>query len=57
MAKPILQSDGQQAGPVPIEEMTLLWLSAGLSCHGETIASGGSRIVDMLVGDQLPRIC
>jgi len=44
----------------PINEISILWLSAGLSCDGETIAMtlyGGNRIVDMLLGDSFPRIC
>lgn len=61
MAKPVVQSDAQQCGPVPIDEMTILWLSAGLSCDGETIAMTGASqpsIEDVLAGalPGLPRV-
>jgi hypothetical protein len=32
----------------------ILWINAGLGCDGDF---GGTRIVDVLVGDPLPRIC
>ena len=53
MATPVCRSDGAASRTGPIAEMTILWLSAGLSCDGETIAMTAASqpsIEDVLSG-------
>ena len=52
-AIPTAKSASQGAHPAPIEEIDILWLSAGLSCDGETIALTAATqpsIEDLLFG-------
>jgi hydrogenase small subunit len=53
MAEPVFQTNGQHASQAPIAEISILWLSAGLSCDGETIAMTAASqpsIEDVLAG-------
>ena len=53
MAQLVSQGEGQQSDQVPIGEISILWLSAGLSCDGETIAMTAASqpsIEDVLAG-------
>jgi hydrogenase small subunit len=58
MADGVLDQAGESEAPQPIREIDVLWLTAGLSCDGDTIAMTAATqpSIDDLVLGAIPGI-